>query len=177
MRKVLFLFGQFSDADVEWLRRHGRTQVYEPADILIEQGGSLASIFIVLAGNVTVGVDGVSVARLGPGEIVGEMSFVDSRPPSATVSADGTVLALVLSRQAISDHLTADPQFAARFYRAIALFLSDRLRAMEPGRAGRSVPPSEAGRLDDFVLDTASEAGLRFDRLVQATVQAGGYRS
>jgi CRP/FNR family transcriptional regulator, cyclic AMP receptor protein len=39
------------------------------------------------------------IARLGVGEIVGEMSFVDSAPPSATVTAVGECLALFLDKE------------------------------------------------------------------------------
>ena len=47
---------------------------------------------------------------------------------------------------------------AARFYRALAVFLSDRLRS----RSGGS-----AEELDEGLLDTVQQAGERFVRLVR----------
>ena len=54
----------------------------------------------------------INIAILGPGEIVGEMSFVDARPPSATVKAleDSTVFSL--SKPRLNAKLAADPGFS-----------------------------------------------------------------
>ena len=59
---------------------------------LIEQGVPVDSVFILLDGRLAVWLrprhgPEREIARLNAGEIVGEMSFVDARPPSATVRA------------------------------------------------------------------------------------------
>ena len=70
------------------------------------------------------------VARLGVGEIVGEMSIVNSAPPSATVAAEGECLILLLDKKILLQKLTTDAPFGCRFYNALAVFLADRLREM-----------------------------------------------
>ena len=55
-------------------------------------------MYIVTQGNVRVERGGQVVARLGPGEVVGEMALMDARPRSADVIADTPVTALRLSR-------------------------------------------------------------------------------
>jgi CRP/FNR family transcriptional regulator, cyclic AMP receptor protein len=42
------------------------------------------------------------IAWLGVGEVVGEMSFLDAAPPSATVTALGDGLALFLDKEALA---------------------------------------------------------------------------
>jgi CRP/FNR family transcriptional regulator, cyclic AMP receptor protein len=69
------------------------------------------------------------VARLGAGEVVGGIAFVDSAPPSATVMAAGDASVLALPHTLLRQRLAEDAPFAARFYRALAIFLADRLRA------------------------------------------------
>src|SRR5262249_44056181 len=98
MRKVLFLFGQLSDEDVQWMLAHGSKREVAAGEVLIRQGVPVDALFILLTGHLAVllGPQEREIARLNAGEIVGEMSFVDARPPSATVRAieDATVFAL-----------------------------------------------------------------------------------
>ncbi len=187
MRKVLFLFGQLNDDDVEWMLRAGRKRFLPAGERLIEQGVPVDSVFILLEGGLAVrmrprsGLDR-ELARLNAGEIVGEMSFVDARPPSATVVArqDSTVFAL--AKAALNAKLASDLGFAARFYRALAIYLSttvrERHRAMEYGSqvpaSGEADGPAgdEEGELDATLLDGVSLAGERFDRMVKRVMAA-----
>jgi CRP-like cAMP-binding protein len=188
MRKVLFLFGQLNDDDVEWMMRAGRKRSLREGERLIEQRVPVDSVFILLEGGLAVRMrqrNGAEreIARLEAGEIVGEMSFVDSRPPSATVIARKGSTVFALGKAALHAKLAADSGFAARFYRALAIYLSttvrERHRALEYGSA---VPPAEgdgagdeeddAGELDAAVLDGVSLAGERFDRMVKRVMAA-----
>jgi CRP/FNR family transcriptional regulator, cyclic AMP receptor protein len=110
------------------------------------------------------------VARLRSGEIVGEMSFVDSRPPSATVQAVEPSSVLAIPRLALKARLSQDAFFAARFYRAMAVFLSDRLRStvgLLGYGSGQTLEDEAtyADEIDTTVLDNVSLAGARFDLL------------
>jgi CRP/FNR family transcriptional regulator, cyclic AMP receptor protein len=173
MRKALFFLGILNDADVEWMISTGVKQRLNPGEVLIEEGQPAASIFLVLEGVLSVvaqSAGGQEIARLRSGEIVGEMSFVDSRPPSATVRAVEPSSVLVIPRRDLAERLSQDSHFAARFYRAIAVFLSDRLR-YTVGRLGYgSGEPLEeqtsyAEEIDPAVLDNVSLAGARFEIL------------
>jgi CRP-like cAMP-binding protein len=99
------------------------------------------------------------------------MSFVDARPPSATVKAleDSTVFAL--SKAVLNVKLAADPGFAARFYRALAIYLSttvrERHRDLGTGVAEDDEEEDDADELDANVLDGVYLAGERFDRMVK----------
>jgi CRP-like cAMP-binding protein len=109
------------------------------------------------------------VGRLGVGEIVGEVSLVDSAPPSATVTARGDGSALFLDRMRLLQKLDSDVGFGARFYRALAMFLADRLRAGRQPKAARladtnAILPDE---LDVGIMDHVSAAGERFNRLLR----------
>jgi lantibiotic biosynthesis dehydratase-like protein len=64
-------------------------------------------------------------------------AFVDAQPPSATMRAleDSTVFAI--SKAALSNKLQADQGFAARFYRALAIYLSMTERERHRTLGGR----------------------------------------
>lgn len=173
MRKALFILGQLSDGDVEWLAQHGERRRLTNGETIVREGRALDALFITLDGRLRVTLGGgEEVAQLGAGEIVGEIAFVDSSPPSATVSAIGDAAVLALPRALIHKRLAEDAGFAARFYRALAIFLADRLRAttrkLGYGRAGDLDPEAPLeDELDMHVLDTISHAGDRFTRLLR----------
>jgi CRP/FNR family transcriptional regulator, cyclic AMP receptor protein len=126
----------------------------------VHEGRATNAFFITLSGQFRVSLrEGQEVARLGAGEVIGEIGFVDSAPPSATVTAAGSAAVLALSKTLLQQHLASDAAFAARFYRALAIFLADRLRATtrrlgygRGGRAGRGAAGDEAGALAKTAL-------------------------
>jgi bacteriocin-type transport-associated protein len=175
MRKVLFILGQLSDLDIEWLIAAGRKEQVAAGITLIHEGKVIDTLYIVLDGLLSVtmaALGGQEIARLGAGEMVGEMSFIDARPPSATVAALQNSAVLAIPRQQLAAKLEQDPGFAARFYRALATFLSDRLRGTV-SRLGYSHGQSlqedveYADELDENVLDTIHLAGARFERILK----------
>ena len=88
MKRVLYILGQLTDEDASWLAGIGRLRRLAPGEELIREGSKAVSIFILIEGHLAVTLANVGeLAQLGMGEIVGELSLVDSRPASATVTA------------------------------------------------------------------------------------------
>lgn len=162
MRKVLFIFGQLADSDIDWLAKNGRRQRLTATTILIREDVPVGTLYILLEGQLSVIRAGKTVATLEAGEIVGEMSFIDARPPSATVLARTNVVVYAIAKPLLQAHLAQDQAFAARFYKAVATFLSDRVRK---ATEGEDPDPKSVGELDDQVLDNLDRAGARFDDL------------
>jgi bacteriocin-type transport-associated protein len=132
MKKALFFLSVLDDSDVEWLIVTGVKRAVPQGTTLIHFGKQVDSLFMVLEGMFRVQTnhgDARELARLSSGEILGEMSFVDSRPPSATVIALTESSVLAVDRAELRMKLDEDVGFAARFYKAIAMLLSDRLRS------------------------------------------------
>lgn len=173
MRKVLVILGQLKDTDAEWMARAGQKRHFDDGATLIRQGVRGTSIFFLLDGKLRVedGKIGV-IARLGTGEIVGEMSFVDESPPSATVVADGRVTVLELTHSDIESRTLEDPAFGTRLYKALCFFLADRLRGTVRRLGyGEAVTLDSddvlEDELDEKLLDQVSVAGNRFDRMLK----------
>jgi CRP-like cAMP-binding protein len=174
MRKVLFLLGQMSDEDIEWMLGVGRKEPISRGRILIEEGRDIDAVYMVLDGTFAVSVAAAGnreINRLSSGEVVGEMSFVDARPPSATVTAVEDSNVFAIPRADLANRLEQDMGFAARFYRALTLFLSDRLRSSvallgygDGGELGQIAMEEE---LNPNVLDSVHLAGSRFDGMLK----------
>src|ERR1700712_394610 len=179
MRKVLFIFGVLNDSDIDWMARAGARYGIGRQQVLIHEGVPIDAIVLLLQGRMGVSVSGVGeIAQLEAGDFIGEMSLVDSAPPSATVSAKLDSVALFLDKQVLLRKLAGDHAFASRFYRALAILLSDRLRATERRMAyGEQANGlgDETTRLKDEldlgVLDSVSVAGDRFDRLLKLVAE------
>lgn len=175
MRKVFFLLGQVSDEDIEWMLSVGRKETIGRGRILIREGEDLDAVYIVLDGTFAVSAAAAGdreINRLASGEIVGEMSFVDARPPSATVTAVEESHVFAIPRAELAQRLEADTGFAARFYRALTLFLSDRLRSSvallgygDERDIGSSIESEE--ELNPSILDNVHLAGSRFDGMLK----------
>ena len=177
MRKVLYIMGHLNDQDVEWMAQVGRRITSAGRSVLIRQGEPVKDLFVVLDGAATVEVAGAGVvATLASGEVMGEMSFVDSAPPSASVSAEEGCVVLALDKRAIEARMQDQPAFAGRFYKALAIFLADRLRSQNERLTGGNRQLSTTtimdDELDETVLDQVSLAGLRFERMIKMLMTA-----
>ncbi len=126
-----FILGILSESDICWLREVGTIEEIPAGTILIEGGKPLNSFYIILGGTLSVSVqepEPHEITQISVGEVLGEMSFVDTTPPLATVTAIEDCLILSVSHYKLASKFQQDTGFAYRFYRAIALFLSSRLR-------------------------------------------------
>ncbi len=132
---------------------------------LIEEGRQTDSVYLVIDGAFSVrtaALGGREVARLLSGEVMGEMSFVDHSPPSATVQALEHSLVLDIPRRRLNAKLAEACGFAARFYRALSMFLAARPRTTVADLAGDNATDTEA-EMDFDSLDNVSMAGARFE--------------
>jgi CRP/FNR family transcriptional regulator, cyclic AMP receptor protein len=82
---------------------------------------------------------------------------------------------LSLNKHILLEKLATDAAFGCRFYKALAVFLADRLREMEYRLSGRDEQDfaSETvlkDELDVAVLDNVSMAGDRFDRMLKVLI-------
>ena len=168
MKRVLFLLGEMTDLDIEWMINSGHKSKLWYGDLLISRNQPLENLYIVLSGNLSVtgeSKEAGEIARIGPGEVLGEMSLIESRNPSVNVSAVNECEIFVISREKIESRIRSDINFKAALYYSIALFLSDRLRKTT-SQLGFG-DPEEEDLLDGNVLDTVGQAGSRFDRILK----------
>jgi CRP/FNR family transcriptional regulator, cyclic AMP receptor protein len=114
MRKVLYILAQLNDSDMEWIRAAGDKKYLSAGDVLIERGVPIDSVYIVLDGKLSVRAAGDNeIAHLGSGDVVGEMSYIDERPPLATVIALEPSLVLSIPRAKLTVKLWSQPTHVA----------------------------------------------------------------
>jgi CRP/FNR family transcriptional regulator, cyclic AMP receptor protein len=142
-----FILSALLEKDIYWFQSHGKMEDIPAGKVLIQEGQPLDTFYIVLIGSLTVSLTNNGqreIAHLGSGQVLGEMSFVDARPSAATVQAAEESIVLAIPHSVLEEKLEQDEGFAARFYRAIAMFLSSRLRStfIQFGYSETGVPVS-----------------------------------
>ena len=118
--------------DYEVLLDKAQVATYQQREVIIKEGRLSGAIYLVRKGIVRVersasGRD-VAIAFLEPGEVFGEMSFLEGVPTSAAVIAQEEVEICVLNEQNLYSLLTSVPGLSNRFYQSLAYNLSSRLR-------------------------------------------------
>ncbi|MEM9539626.1 MAG: cyclic nucleotide-binding domain-containing protein [Cyanobacteria bacterium P01_E01_bin.42] len=187
LRKVLLMFAIFQDRDLNWILSASQTQKWKQQTTLIREREPVSALYILLDGTLEVSVQIEKqkkvLATLESGEILGEISFVEAGNASATLTCLEKTLVVSLPRDRLAIHLQENPDFAARFYEAIAVVLADRLRDrfQQRGFGGATYETGEsldfdleyADELDLDTLEQTAIAGSRFDWFLrQAEVRA-----
>lgn len=179
MFDALKLLDGLAADDLDWVVRYGRERSCAAGDALVLQGRQPDAVSVILDGIFDLRFDQTgtrSMARLGPGQLVGEISFLSGEAASASVVALENSRVLALPRPVLEEKIAADAAFAARFYRSLALVISRRLRERE------SVPgPISAAdaAFDDPIAATrrAVEEGLTTVKDLLTTAEAEAVRN
>jgi len=131
---MLKVFKYLNDDEYKTLLQTAESKIFKPGALLIRQGAEQTNIYILVKGNAKVVRDHdgfmVDISQHGPGEIFGDMSFIEGQSASASVEAcDPEVQAIMITHNTIKKFVQADASFAGRFYESLAAILSRRLRA------------------------------------------------
>jgi len=119
-----------SDEDARWLRETGVLQRVRKGDVVITQGVRPEHIFMVLEGEFEVDTnlfDGTRVRPVGPGELLGEMSYRWDIEPRNSVLATSDSTLLSVRRVDIDEKCDADLEFRERFLRILDQFIAERI--------------------------------------------------
>ena len=153
-------FARLPDSDRAALYRNAVRRTYRSGSPLFHENDLSDWVVLISRGRVKVSVttaDGreVVLAICGPGEILGELSAIDSGPRSATATAIEPVEAQIIGRLDFLDYLTASPNVAL----ALLKSLSGRLRESDRRRV-EFVALDTVGRVAAQLLELAARYGI-----------------
>lgn len=120
--------------DAEWqaLLSHAQLKQFAPDDVILQEGHKPGGIIVIKAGEVKVCRDTagfqIELSEAGPGEIYGEMSFIEAEPANASVMAKTPVELLYITHAHVQSIIRENPGFFGRFFQSLAYILSQRLR-------------------------------------------------
>jgi CRP-like cAMP-binding protein len=132
---------QLDAAQWQVLLEHLDAVAVRPGDVLVGEGETTRELYIVAEGEFEVTVATVRgrerLRVIGPNTILGEISFVDGEPRTATVSALSEGLAYRLTSAGFASLQADAPELASRLLLLLAQILAARTRAATASRAVR----------------------------------------
>jgi CRP-like cAMP-binding protein len=128
----------------------GSRMQFKVGDRVVQHGKRTHGIYLLLKGTASVqiarpAISPFALPAIGPGEVCGEISFLDELPATASVVAKEPVEAYYLDRPTLQSLFELFPHLGSRFYRSLACSLSRRLREW--------IGPVDAVKLDSLRPD------------------------
>ena len=118
-------FADLSRDELRELAKVTEDMEVEEGKTLTREGAAGSEFFVIVDGDVSVTKEGSEIRTLGPGDFFGEISLLENRPRTATVTAKSRLRFFVLTRQAFRSLLDKQPELEAKVSGA----LEERLRA------------------------------------------------
>jgi CRP-like cAMP-binding protein len=104
---------------------------FKAGEQFVHRGRRTHGVYVLVKGTASVQIAGHGKVReIGPGEVCGEISFLDELPASADVVASEAVSAYYLDRPMLQSLFELFPHLGSRFYHSLASILSRRLREL-----------------------------------------------
>jgi CRP-like cAMP-binding protein len=135
--------GHLKEDDRELLSSYGEFFPGHPGNVIIEEGHIQTEVFVVISGELEVHkekADGTLtlLARVGPGETLGEISLFAPGPATATVTATEFSQLWRIADADLIQFMQDNPGAGNVLLRTLATILAQRLRQMDPEAFGLS---------------------------------------
>ncbi|MGR3221103.1 MAG: SLC26A/SulP transporter family protein [Candidatus Anammoxibacter sp.] len=128
------VLAEFSDPDLKVIREYLTNAVYEPGDVIYEQGTSGDRVYFLAQGKVQIVVNlpqgngKYKLATLCSGTVFGEMAFIDQGLRSANVIAETHIACYCMSSSELNRFNMEQPRLAHKLFIGFARELSMRVR-------------------------------------------------
>lgn len=131
MLSQIDLFEGLSGRQLKHLAGRAKEVRHDPGRPVTSEGNVALGFHLILDGEATVTQGGAVLRRLGPGDHFGEISMIDGKRRSATVTAESPLRTVTVSHATFVELLDQEPAFA----RTLLTVLCARLREAEQREA------------------------------------------
>ena len=119
------LFSGLSRDQILKLVDRGRMIPHETGRHLTSEGDHAFALHVIIKGRATVAVAGSEVRTIGSGDYFGEISMIDGKPRSATLTAIEPMTTLTISHTEFERLLAEDPDFGRRLLISLCARIRD----------------------------------------------------
>jgi CRP/FNR family cyclic AMP-dependent transcriptional regulator len=124
------IFAGLSRRQIKRLVEAGKEVRSGSGKAIATEGLGALAFHVILEGTAEVTRAGHSLRELGPGDYFGEISMIDGKPRSATVSATSELTTFVIPHAEFAELVRREPELAS----ALLVSLCGRLREAEAQR-------------------------------------------
>jgi len=121
------LFADLDDRDLERLADRFQERSFSEGEMIVEEGATGTSFFVLAEGNASVSVGGEMRASLAPGDHFGEMAILEQGVRSASVTAATDVRSYFLAPWEFRPFIEEHPEIAWKLLQT----LGHRLRTAQ----------------------------------------------
>ncbi len=132
------MFPVMEEADIERMRRFGEPSSYAAGEYIVTAGHVAPGLIVMLSGTVDITQDvgpgrRETMVTHGPGNFIGELAQLSSRPSLVNAEAKEPVEAFVIPSQRLRDLMVQEASLGERIMRALIL---RRVGLLESGTSG-----------------------------------------
>ena len=124
------LFSGMSDKDLRKVVGIAKVVVHSPGQLVVGEDNTAVGFHLILEGSADASVAGERVGTIEAGDYFGEISLIDGKPRSATVTATTDLKTLVVPSFSFNHMLDEHPEMM----RTLLVELCARLRKVEAAR-------------------------------------------
>lgn len=129
--KAVPLFTGLSDRDLRHVLDVAKEVHHRDGHVVVEEDKTAVGFHLILDGGAEVTIGGMFVATASSGDYFGEMSIIDGKPRSATVTARGDLTTLAIPAWDFERLMQTHPSIM----RGLLVALSGRIRKIDSHRA------------------------------------------
>lgn len=175
------MFADLTDEECDAVAATCKSVEVPPGGTLFREGEAGTALLIVVSGSLEVrvktpsGQEGV-LRRVGPGDVIGELSFFDSKPRSATLTSTEGAALISFSRDAMRKFRRDSVRITAAIHRGILKCMAHRLRDLaakssEGIASTRNVPMERSATLPVGLPVTAIELSTKYPQLARYSAE------
>ena len=128
--KSVDLLQVLNDRTLGQLCENCREIALKPDEVLFEEGTLETSMYMILSGEMMVYKGVKQISTLNPGQYLGEMSLLESKPRSASARAVTDALLMEIEEEEFNDYLAREPKALISMIRTLSSRIRNDLKVM-----------------------------------------------
>ena len=160
--KAVDFLSFFSDETLEKLARSCEVLTLSAYQILFEEGDESNAMYIILSGELLVYKKRKVIARRKPGEYIGEMGLIESKPRSATIRTETETQLLEITSEKFQKEFSSNSESLIALLKTLSSRARENLKIFETHDLAKDRVPElkSEDKLEHHVKYLMQEAGL-----------------
>jgi len=155
--KSIGFFSSLSDNNLECLLNDCREVELNPGDILFKEEDLGNSMFVVLSGELLIEKGSTTIAHRSRGDYFGEMTLIENKPRSATVTAISKTRLLEISKAQFHHHFASNAGTLLGVLKTVSERSRENLTALDQGMKILHTQKKVNTDLQHLLDDTSSD--------------------
>ena len=155
--KSIEIFKQLPDEKLEHLISDCQEIILNPGDILFHEGDAGDSMYVILSGEIAIEKENTMIAQKGPGNYFGEMTLIEDKPRSATITSLTKSRLLEIMKDQFLLHFASNPRALMSVLKTVSERARENLTALDQGMGILKAQKKLNANLQHLLDDTTNE--------------------